>query len=507
MNKEIMLKKLQKLLDEYNYNWETYALENIIDEWYAQKEPLRQILRNHPRWVEEKDMIVFDIDMERKVNKKAVMHFHDWAINALNLNQDYLGLNSVWTLYNFPGETFVTQDMLDMIKAEYPDFKGAVGQKTSRAMNKLFCMVGLDKHPDYNREFAKYADALNPLKITRHTVISINFLDYLTMSFGNSWASCHTIDKENRRGMPESYSGCYSSGTLSYALDQSSMVFYTVDAKYGGDEYYFEPKINRQMFHFGEDKLVQGRLYPQSCDSGFVDEYNQFRNIVQEVLALCLGVPNLWTLKRGTEACREATLSIGTHYKDYLCYDNCNVSALKDSGNALCMVIGAQPICIECGCRHDTAENINCCAEGHYCEDCGCLVNEDEAYYIDGCWYCGDCVSYCEECREWYHRSDCTWVDSIDGYVCDYCLDQHYIRCEDCDEYHHIDDSTWVESIDGYVCDDCLSDNFERCEGCYEYFRKDDMRYDDENDCYYCNDCYDEVRKNEEECEYEDEAI
>jgi hypothetical protein len=199
-------------------------------------------------------------------------------------------------------------------------------------MNKLFTYLGYNKHPDYNREFAKYADALNPLVIKRHTILSLNPLDYLTMSFGNSWASCHTIDKENKRNMPNSYQGQYSSGTMSYMLDATSMVFYTVDKSYEGIEYWTQPKINRQMFHYAEDKLVQGRLYPQDND-GCQNEYTGYRNLVQEIIAQVLEVPNLWSLKIGTNAAGRYIYTRGTHYADYCYYDNCSLSTLKGSEN------------------------------------------------------------------------------------------------------------------------------------------------------------------------------
>ena len=40
-------------------------------------------------------------------------------------------------------------------------------------------------------KFAKYADSINPIKVKRHTVLSVHPIDYYTMSFGNSWTSCH----------------------------------------------------------------------------------------------------------------------------------------------------------------------------------------------------------------------------------------------------------------------------------------------------------------------------
>ena len=245
----------------------------------------------------------------------------------------------------------------------FPELKATNGQKISRIVNKLCKQLGFDKDKGYNREFAKFSDAINPLTIKRHTVLSCHPVDYLTMSFGNSWSSCHTIDKNNKRDMPNSYHGQYSAGTLSYMLDETSAVFYTVDAKYDGDKLELEPKINRCMFHIGEYKVVQGRVYPQDND-GENGIYTEIRNIVQKIIADCWEKPNVWVLKKGTSACARITNTKGVHYRDYLSYDSCNVSYLKldESGivNDESITIGHNPICPQCGDEHTYEESVEC---------------------------------------------------------------------------------------------------------------------------------------------------
>lgn len=260
----------------------------------------------------------------------------------------------------------------------FPELKATKGQKISRIVNKLCKQLGFDKDKDYNREFAKFSDAINPLTIKRHTVLSCHPVDYLTMSFGNSWSSCHTIDKNNKRDMPNSYQGRYSAGTLSYMLDETSAVFYTVDAKYDGDKLELEPKINRCMFHIGEYKVVQGRVYPQDND-GENGIYTEIRNIVQKIIADCWEKPNVWVLKKGTSACARITNTKGVHYRDYLSYDSCNVSYLKldefGTVNNESITIGHNPICPQCGDEHTYEESVECidCYDEYRNED-----NDDE---------------------------------------------------------------------------------------------------------------------------------
>ena len=273
---------------------------------------------------------------------------------------EYDKLNDIcrYTSYNSP---FINEVFADAVNIRFP-IKAVAGQKLSRVINKLCHYLGIDKDKDYNKEFAKFSDAVNPLTIKRHTVISVHPVDYFTMSFGNSWSSCHTIDKENIRCMGNSYHGAYSGGTMSYMLDETSVVFYTVDGKYNGNELELEPKINRNMFHIGEDKLIQGRVYPQTNDDKN-SIYEQFRNIMQKVIADCMSKPNMWKLRRGVNACADVIESKGVHYRDYENFDDCNVSYLKlddDTYNENRITVGHEQICPCCGKTHTREDCIEC---------------------------------------------------------------------------------------------------------------------------------------------------
>ena len=311
----------------------------------------------------------------------------------------------IFDILYYNREPIATEELAENINKYLPNIKAVAGQKVSRIVNKICKFIGIDKDPDYNREFAKFADAINPLLIKRHTILSIHPVDYFTMSFGNSWASCHTIDKDNDRDMPDNYEGCYSSGTLSYMLDESSFVFYTVDKDYNGNEYELQDKINRNMFHMGEDKLIQARVYPQDND-GENGIYTQIRNIAQKVIADCLEVPNMWKNVKGTTECSRMIYSYGTHYRDYTSYSNCNVSYLKGDTEAInenIIKVGHSPICPSCGDSHNNAECIECnrCYDEEVqCADCGDCYDIDDMYEIDGRYYCHDCTFLYKEWRQ-----------------------------------------------------------------------------------------------------------
>lgn len=483
--REYLLDSMRDLLDEYDYDYSTDALNTIIDEWASQKQTLIEAFKKHPNYVEGKFMIAFSRDYERALDTSAVYRFSRWLENfdgpiptmvtslPEEINQRRIEDNCCWlpsNIYVFFNDMdehachILNDEMANDINDMLPNIKARAGQKMSRVVNKICVYLGYDKHPEYNREFAKFADSLNPLVIKRHTVISLNPLDYLTMSFGNSWASCHTIDKQNKRNMPNSYSGMYSSGTMSYMLDPSSIVLYTVDAGYEGNDYWTQPKINRQMFHWGEEKLVQSRLYPQDND-GDSGVYAPYRNIVQEVFSKCFEFDNLWTLTKGTSEANRYIRSYGTHYKDYQNFSSCTLSRIKGSINENSFAVGARPICIECGTRHNLSEFINCCSSDVTCCDgCGRVIDDDDCYYVDDGIYCCDCVSYCDDCDS-YHREESIYLERYYRSVCPDCLNRYYAICENCGEYFDTENG--------------------------------DAIYDDETGEWYCKDCYEE--RNEEE--------
>lgn len=372
------------------------------------------------------------------------------------------------------------------------EVKAVKDQKVSRIVNKVCSLIGATKNPDWNKKFAKYSDAINPIAIKRHTILSCHPIDYYTMSFGNSWASCHTIDKQNLRGMPNGYSGAYSSGTESYMLDESSFVFYTVDKKYDGNEFELQSKINRNMFHMGADKLVQARVYPQAND-GEGGIYTEIREIVLKVIADCLGVPNTWKNSRGTNACRNAISTSGTHYCDYTSFESCNVSTLKREDGYTCndkIKVGHLPICPGCGHTHRSSENITCtpCRENRAtCSRCGSRHEPRNMVEIDGQMYCRSCTFYCQYHNR-YEVIDGSVSHNVDGYglvceealrdsgvfaVCDECggvmlrthhsvvvTEDGHMYCDyNCAEragYEMLDDGTYIPLIDARFCEECF---------------------------------------------------
>ena len=260
---------------------------------------------------------------------------------------------------DFSGSS-LRKSVITAIHENNNSIKLAEGLKTSRAFNRVCEVYGVNKAENYNKLFAQYSDMVSDLKRELDFYISLNPYDYLTMSFGNSWASCHTIDKHNIRRMPDSYSGGYCGGCLSYMLDKSSIITFAMDK---GADVQKDGKIYRNMFHFDNNMLMQSRVYPQANDGG-TDLYETFRVVVQSEFALMLGLANnSWEHLGNRLTCVERTISNGVHYRDYECKDDCNISCptelLGRIGSDSRIYVGTHGICAYCGERITTSNRVS----------------------------------------------------------------------------------------------------------------------------------------------------
>jgi len=392
----------------------------------------------------------------------------------------------------------IDDEIFNMIENSNLEIRGIrIGQKFNKVIGKILSETGIkDGWNNYNKEFARLCDAASPTKFTRFTIISANPVDYYRMSFGSSWSSCQTIDKLGKyrpSSGGDSYEGMHASGTASYQGDESSIIMYTVDKSYEGSDYEMQPKINRCMFHLGEGKFVMGRVYPQGTD-GEEEVYRQWRNIFQQIIAECMGVPNYWKTLKDVNEKLENVRSEGTHYRDYQ-YDYCNIagwSYIKPTAETTpsnkYIRIGSQPICPQCGKTHWEDDNIECssCRSDfeYECACCGAVHDREDMYEIDGEWYCSDCCFYCEYHEE-YECGDSYYVHNY-GDVCENALYESgdFATCEYCGDHYYIgngDDG--IETEDGYwYCDSSCAENA-------GYVLCDDDCWYRESETHYCEEC------------------
>ena len=505
--KEAIVLEMEDELDRRDYVYNRIHLKTIVDKSVKRKKNLIELLSKHPNWNKEKLMIQFDADIERKMDFDQIYVFTNWLQDKARIKAPSSWFNVPETreyevvrfMQGIRDQFFdsTMQDRIDEVNKLNPNFKLRSNMKASKAIGKICREEGWDKLDGFNQAYATLCNALSPLKIKRHTCISLNPMDYLLMSNGNSWSSCHDID--NAYDDP----GCYSSGTISYMLDEHSFIFYTVDAAYDGNEIERQPKIQRQVFGYNDEVLAQLRLYPQDNDFGAEQTYTDIREIVQKVVSDCLGKPNLWvrSKKDVEEVCSKGNGA--TCYPDWKkCNpggEHCSISTLKereDGKEFRQIIFGARPICIECGSDNYDTDNISCCNGSYrYCEHCGERIHEVDIRW-GGYWedipYCEDCVTYCEDCDRYYLNDE---VNYIDGYhVCNDCLKNgDYYECENCGEIHYSDNMVCTEDGEHCYCRDCANEYTFVCDQCCNRHETEDMFHDEETGLDLCEYCYNEL--------------
>lgn len=416
-----LVANMMMLLTKYHHACTEYGVCEVLDTYFTNKKHLIDMFLESDNYIGDMRICV-DVELERGLNPNEIKEFLETFCNKVNASsvfyeykdengktlQDYIRVgmkrfkarelcyghlsnillenlehrkkfthngitmaskkkyDSFWSaIYDFrysPTKN-LNQNTVDALTQYEINGKFVEGMKTSRAFNRLCSIYGVDRLPNYNKLFAEYSDMVSGLKRKMKFYISLNPLDYLTMSFGNSWSSCHTIDKRNERNMPNSYSGMHCGGVMSYMLDGTSIITYALDHEMQSFE---DGKIYRNMFHFEDGLLVQGRIYPQGND-GATDLYKTFRRFMQIELTKMLDVYDDW-YKKSCE-CSDHVVSTGVHYRDYENFDGCNVSYNRNVRGASMHVItvGHSRICPYCGDRIEDSVNHGVLTHAH-CE-------------------------------------------------------------------------------------------------------------------------------------------
>jgi hypothetical protein len=364
--------------------------------------------------------------------------------------------------------------------------KARQGQKITKAVRKYQEWANI---PIDNKSYAEFCDAINEIQYTRPTVLSIAPIDLWTQSIGHNWRSCHDVRD-----------GCYRAGSTSYVLDSSTVILYTVEKKLKSGRYEEMEKINRQLFHFGENVILQGRLYPQACDSSdFNDDYATYRAIVQLIYAKAFNIPNLWTVSKGGDSTRLYHYYNGNGYDDlhYNYNGQLSVSKYKYATSEISKIeVGKPAICLCCGEEMDSGitDSMFCNECGgtydYYCNNCGDGFNEydDDVVFINtryssACYCCPDCAR--NDGYEWAVDSE-RWLPQDeayeDHYTGEYFEYTDYMVTTEDEEYQYMNEHN--AERDGNVY----------CDNIDNWALKENAIHDDHEDCYYyipqCDEAY-----------------
>ena len=577
------INRIIKTLDHFadhgadNWNdieWSPDAISKNLISWANGKWEIISKIKAHPSYnASEPFKIIHDVTAERILNRDTIYDYADSFGNRSNCN--YYFETFVHWVINQCNDTFLTDEFCKRYverRGEYADsafckdlrackllapnvpyseevydkllkVNPHAGQKTNKFVRKLITAIvgSVDE-----REFAKYSDALNPTVFKRKAVFSVDPVDYILMSHGNSWASCYWINKDD----PGSYEGCYSNGTWSYMADNSTILMYIV-ADGVETNFAWSPKVYRQCTMWnGEDMIISSRIYPSNENDDKIRK--EFRGYAQQFISELYDLGNNWEAKEllwdrdygkkifdshdfelNNEILNNSSNFVG--YTDPF-YFTQSVSLNKAAFSASektapkKIVYGAKAYCPVCGKAWYGGDGEryvcgDCDEENHrgqvQCECCGDWYDEDDdrIHWCEdvGEYRCEDCSSYCDYHERWEAVRDydmytvyrSRWGGTTTENWCYDAMSWEATCCDECGEYWHSDD---VEEVDGYyLCPDCRESKCAECEECGElHLERNLHEYTDPETgevLMLCDDCYEARIEADKEREQENEIL
>jgi len=421
-------------------------------------------------------------------------------IRRITANNDINYNNIVDFLSNF-----VTIEELKQNKILETKENCKKGIKLSRFLGSLITdtkTIDIEKRGEIKTYSAKeYFDIkfsmLNQkIKFKGEVILSIDPIDYITMSASDSWHSCHNITD-----------GCHKSGTLSYLTDKVTIISYVKGKEFDYINNTINSKVWRMCVYIDtmNKTAIFSRQYPNDNEvlnktvqnmvitelfNNETTKTTQDRDIIQSLI------------------CNKDKSDL--HYNDILCY-NYEATMITTNNNdyEFNNYIGNNPYCPVCGDHKINESDLltcdHCAEDRYYCECCGNYYNEDDITCVNDEYYCNDCFSdsfiHCHECGEIVSNDDAMYHNDY-GY-CDSCFHDNFTLCDHCGDYESADDTTYIESNGYSVCSYCLDKHYTQCDECEEYFEDEDITEHNYNN--YCNSCYEDIKESEEEEEEEEE--
>ena len=462
-----------KIFDEFEIDG-TYTFEGVrktVSIWFENKREQMQIFRNHPYWNEEAKAIIFLQTETRGIDYKS-------AFNELVKLLDYVKdrcdiyayhINNVKRFFrdydiNSPliGEEFITHWNYYTDEPVHKKIQQSLrkGTKLTKFVRKLFEYAEVNgeefdatkladegdprTRESFDKYYAKFADCLSELMVEKITIASLHFCDFMTMSNGNSWSSCHFINSHGifHESADSSYRGAYKSGCLSYAMDKPSFIFYTLPSSYDGNEYYRVQKLTRMCCQYANQILITGKCYPTNRD----ELITRYRQVMQLIISTAEGITNLWTFSRNTDKILgfEKTAADSTHYRDYELRDQKPTISLHkpvdiDLDNT--MEIGHEVYCLDCGEKFYSNEWLQCGSHRRkrICAYCGRLFKEGDDYRVfNDEYYCEEHMFYCEHHSRYEPVSYIAHtIELHDGEIITICESalRNYSQCSSCGKY------------------------------------------------------------------------
>jgi hypothetical protein len=229
---------LDTVIKTYNdelYNSSQIDLSQHLKSWSENKNHLFQLFGNK---------LKVSVPVETQVTSETI------AISVRKFNAYTLGNRKEFALIKYVLAEVLSHEEVatNLVSQERTIFqvKFTKGMKLSKMLGRL-CPAKFVN--EFQTEFSKLVQSF---KVSGTAVLSIDPVDYLTMSSNTSgWRSCHALDGE------------YRTGTLAYMMDSATVISYVTHRDIE-DMPGVADKIWRQVVYFQDDLefAIQARQYP-----------------------------------------------------------------------------------------------------------------------------------------------------------------------------------------------------------------------------------------------------
>lgn len=240
--------------------------ENIIKEWYQAKEPYIKLFGNETR-------VALKTGIEIKLTEADLQKRFSQFMDLISR----VGYSTKWNeAAAMDFEMFLIQNkdgfFNNRVVKEYPALKIGKGTKLLKCFK--FFLTNFDECRWTQDVASRY---IQELKITGNLYMSVDPLDYLTISENNSnWRSCHSLD------------GDFRAGNVSYMLDDTTLVVYLASEnleqlKCMPKDMKWNDKKWRMLIHTDqwENIIYFNRSYPFNNEELLLETYWGINNFLE----------------------------------------------------------------------------------------------------------------------------------------------------------------------------------------------------------------------------------
>lgn len=309
----------------------------------------------------------------------------------------------------------------------------------------------------------KHSMILNKKELSGNIVLSIDPIDFVTMSNNNSdWTSCMSwafngYEKNNKK----KESGCYHAGTIemmnsnniicAYLESKTPYDFYTDNKT--GEVYQCSNKKWRSLFIVTPEIICSGKAYPYQHEEMSIFCLEKLRELAKENKG--------WEYRYGIEEYNDmkhidTTAKMNTNHSWIKMKHTTKHNIIFDTNamyNDIFKDKNIKYFCVRNRVKKNTFINISGKA---LCTCCGeqTLIFPNEEYYYP----------------EYHDRYMNTGVD-----ICEYCRAD---KLERCDCYHYIlHEDEVIDLGDKKICKKCFINNYKKCPTCNKYFNTNSVKY------------------------------